>query len=581
MSEFHYTAEKNVQVVVSLLKAYGIKRIVASPGATNVTFVVSVQFDPFFDVYSCVDERSAAYMACGIADETGEPVALSCTGATSSRNYMPGLTEAYYRKLPVLAITSSQEGCRLGHLIPQVTDRTTPPSDVVLKSFQIGLVKDDVDFWDCTIKANAAMSQLSRRGGGPVHINLETRQSRDYFVKSLPIVKKIDHYSSHEKFPTMAAKKIAIFIGSHRVMSNDEQNAIDTFCEARDAVVLCDQTSGYHGRYKILSALILGQKNLKNESDYRNFDLVIHIGEISGDYFSHFKAKEVWRVNEDGEIRDTFHSVSKVFEVREIDFFSYYANGCSAQPTNLYTSFKECYDRLVAQMPELPFSNAYIAKVLAPKIPANSYLHLGILNHLRSWNLFEVNNDVICRCNVGGFGIDGVMSTVVGGAIVNKDKLHFCILGDLSFFYDMNSIGNHHIGNNLRILLINNGRGIEFHTSGHVGDVLHEETDKYIAAAGHFGCKSEKLVKHFAEDLGFTYISAKNKEEFDTTMAQFVAPTGDKSIIFEVFTSTADEHEATKMITRVDGEPAMGLKSIAKSILPDSAINTLKSILKK
>ncbi len=581
MSEFHYTAEKNVQVVVSLLKAYGIKRVVASPGATNVTFVVSVQFDPFFEVYSCVDERSAAYMACGIADETGEPVALSCTGATSSRNYMPGLTEAYYRKLPVLAITSSQEGCRLGHLTPQVTDRTTPPSDVVLKSFQIGLVKDDVDFWDRTIKANAAMSLLSRRGGGPVHINLETRQSRDYFVKSLPAVKKIDHYSSHDEFPAMVAKKIAIFIGSHRVMSNDEQNAIDTFCEAHNAVVLCDQTSGYHGKYKILSALILGQKNLKDESDYRDFDLVIHIGEISGDYFSHFNAKEVWRVSEDGEIRDTFHSVSKVFEVNEIDFFSRYANGCSAQPTTLYTSFKECHNRLVAQMPELPFSNAYIAKTLAPQIPANSYLHLGILNHLRSWNLFEVNNDVICRCNVGGFGIDGVMSTVVGGAIVKKDKLHFCILGDLSFFYDMNSIGNHHIGNNLRILLVNNGRGVEIHTSGHVGDVLHEETDKYIAAAGHFGCKSEKLVKHFAEDLGFSYISAKSKEEFDATVAQFVAPSGDKSIIFEVFTSTADEREATKMITRVDGEPAMGLKSIAKSILPDSAINTLKSILKK
>lgn len=88
MLEFHYTAEKNVQIVVALLKKYGIRRIVASPGATNVTFVVSVQFDPFFEVYSCVDERSAAYMACGIADETGEPVALSCTGATSSRNYI-------------------------------------------------------------------------------------------------------------------------------------------------------------------------------------------------------------------------------------------------------------------------------------------------------------------------------------------------------------------------------------------------------------------------------------------------------------------------------------------------------------
>lgn len=581
MSEFHYTAEKNVQIVVALLKRYGIKRIVASPGATNVTFVVSVQFDPFFEVYSCVDERSAAYMACGIADETGEPVALSCTGATSSRNYMPGLTEAYYRKLPVLAITSSQMGCRIGHLIPQVTDRSTPPSDVVLKSFQLRLVKDETDIWDCTVKANGALSLLSRRGGGPVHINLETCQSRDYFVRSLPDVKKIEHFSPYDVLPDMTAKKIAIFVGSHKVMSKSEQDAIDSFCEAFNAVVLCDQTSGYYGKYKILSALILGQKNLKNESDYRNFDLVVHIGEISGDYFSRFKAKEVWRVSEDGEIRDTFHSVSKVFEIRETDFFSRYVEGRTPMPTSLYSSFKKCHERLVAQMSELPFSNAYIAKSLSNKIPSDSYLHLGILNHLRSWNLFETNKDVICRCNVGGFGIDGVMSTVVGAAVVNRNKLHFCILGDLSFFYDMNSIGNHHIGNNLRILLINNGRGVEFRTSGHVGDILHDETDKYIAAAGHFGCKSEKLVRHFAEDLGFCYISAKNKQEFENAVSQFVAPAGDKSIIFEVFTNTIDEHEATKMITRVDGEPAVDIKSIAKSILPDSAVSTLKSFLRK
>ena len=102
----HYTDERNVQIVISLLKQHGIHRVIASPGTTNMTFVGSIQNDPYFQIWSSVDERSAAYLACGMASETGEPVVLSCTGATASRNYMPGLTEAYYRKLPVLAITS-------------------------------------------------------------------------------------------------------------------------------------------------------------------------------------------------------------------------------------------------------------------------------------------------------------------------------------------------------------------------------------------------------------------------------------------------------------------------------------------
>ena len=130
--EFHYTQERNVQILVSLLKAYGINKIIASPGSTDITFVASVQYDRFFKVYSCVDERSAAYMACGLADETGEPVVIVCTGATASRNYVPGLTEAYYRKLPVIAVTTSEPVERIGHLLPQLMDRTNIQNDIAI-----------------------------------------------------------------------------------------------------------------------------------------------------------------------------------------------------------------------------------------------------------------------------------------------------------------------------------------------------------------------------------------------------------------------------------------------------------------
>ena len=75
-----YTVERNMQMLISLMKSHGVKKIVISPGTTNVTFVGSVQNDPYFELYSCLDEHSAAYMACGLAEESGEPVALSCTG---------------------------------------------------------------------------------------------------------------------------------------------------------------------------------------------------------------------------------------------------------------------------------------------------------------------------------------------------------------------------------------------------------------------------------------------------------------------------------------------------------------------
>jgi 2-succinyl-5-enolpyruvyl-6-hydroxy-3-cyclohexene-1-carboxylate synthase len=130
---------------LALLKANDIKKIIASPGATNFCFVGSIQKDPYFEVYSCVDERSAAYMACGLAAESGEPVVLTCTGSTASRDYYPGLTEAYYRKLPILAITSHQGKDRIGHLLPQNIDRSVTANDVVRFATELPVVKDDRD----------------------------------------------------------------------------------------------------------------------------------------------------------------------------------------------------------------------------------------------------------------------------------------------------------------------------------------------------------------------------------------------------------------------------------------------------
>ena len=94
-SSFHY--------LIALLKEYGIKNIVASPGTQNAAFNLFVQDDDFFNVYSVVDERSAVYVANGIAIETNEPVVITCTEATASRNWLSGLTEAYYSKLPIIA----------------------------------------------------------------------------------------------------------------------------------------------------------------------------------------------------------------------------------------------------------------------------------------------------------------------------------------------------------------------------------------------------------------------------------------------------------------------------------------------
>ena len=82
-----------------------------------------------------------------------------------------------------------------------------------------------------------------------------------------------------------------------------------------------------------------------------------------------------------------------------------------------------------------------------------------------------MSKNIHSSANVGGFGIDGCMSTLIGASFATN-KLCFCITGDLAFFYDMNSLGCREIGPNVRILLINNNLGMTFKLSNHVGSQL-------------------------------------------------------------------------------------------------------------
>lgn len=573
MEKRYYTVEKGTQCLIALLKAHGIKKIIASPGTTNMVFVGSIQQDPWFEVYSSVDERSAAYIACGMAAESGEPVAVTCTGATASRNYMPGMTEAFYRKLPVLAITYNAGVQKKHHLIPQQIDRSSIPVDTARMAVDIPVVKDDADAWLANVNINKALLALRHEGGGPVHINISTAYSCDFSAQALPPQRVIYRVMPDDEFPKLCNdKKIAIIIGSHRRFTEKETEAIDRFCAAYNAVVFCDHTSGYYGKYRFLSALLGSQPVRTAISEAK---LLIHLGEVSGDYYRPVAPEEVWRVNPDGEIKDTFHCLKYVFQMPEKDFFEKYTPEEGEEETEYLHRCQEESKAVAASIPELPFGNIWVAQHTAYRFPAPSVVHLGILNTLRSWNLFDFPEGVQGFCNVGGFGIDGDVSTLIGASLVSPDKICFAIVGDLAFFYDLNSLGNRHIGPNVRIMLINNGRGTEFTNYCHPCSAFGEEAKPFMAAAGHFGNKSHALVKNYAEDLGFEYLSATDKASYEAAVGRFLtSEITDKPMLFEVFTDGKEESDALETILtlRTEGNHqnvAGKIKSGIKSLVGD------------
>ena len=511
--------------------------------------------------------------------------------ATASRNYFSGLTEAFYRKLPILAITSTKSLDIVGHSLQQAIDRSIQPKDTVLLSVHLPIINTEEDKWACEVNTNKALLELKHHGGGPVHINLETEYTNDFTIKELPNVRKIERFTIEDDLPELLKGRVGIFVASHHIWSDTLTKSVDAFCEKYDAVVLCDQTSNYRGKYGIMERLVSSQKMY--DAPCKKINTLIQIGDMSGSYLQ-FKPNEVWRISLDGNLRDSFKKLHYVFEMSDEAFFNKYLQkriNCESS-TSFYNEWREEYDSIIKIANEkkdnIPFSNIWIAINMLPLMPEFSVLHLGIYNTLRTWSFFEPPKNVLGYSNVGGFGIDGNMSSLIGASLAHTDKLYFGIVGDLAFFYDMNSLGNRHLGKNLRIMLINNGRGTEFTNKDNFTYQagLGAKAVSYISAEGHFSNQSKKIVKHYSEDLGFVYLSASNKEEFLNNIEQFTSPKiGEKSIIMEVFTNSIHEREALDWMYYLKGSTQAHIKKVAKdtakNILGQKGTSYIKKILNK
>lgn len=588
--EHFYSNDIGVQMLIYILKKKNIRRIVASPGTGNMFFVGSVQEDDFFEMYSCVDERSAAYMACGMCTESGEPVVLSCTGATASRNYFPALTESYYRKLPLLVVTASQRSCNAGHLITQYIDRSVQPIDTVEMSVHLPIIKDKEDEWDCNVKLNQAILELLDKKR-PVHINMPSGYDLKFSHKNLNECRIINRYNIWDDFPTLGeGKRIAIVIGAHERMDVKLGHKIDIFCSKYNAVVFCDHTSGYYGKYRVQASLIASQEHYISE--IFNIDVLIHLGEQLGDLYLYEalkNSKEVWRVSLEGRCVDTYKKLTKIFSVREGDFFDKYLTEKSFDKNNddYLTVCNKELKHFLDNIPDVPFSNVWIAKKASTLLPNNCTVYLSILNTLRSWNFFPFSRNVYSFSNVGGFGIDGGLSTLIGASLVHRDRNYFCIAGDLQFFYDMNVCGNRHLQGNVRILLINNGKGSEFRLYTHGAEqMLGDDADKFIAAAGHFGNKSKDLAKNYVTSLQFEYLCAESKEEFVNQCAYFFDDKiHDKPLVFEVFTNNKDESNALYALRNIECNVVEMVKhkgrEAIKSTLGEKGVKIVKRLTGK
>lgn len=572
-----YTRLKNTQIVIALLKKHNIRHLVLSAGQSNNNFVRSVETDDFFTCYSVVDERSAAFFALGLAQELKEPVAISCTASTACCNYLSAITEAYHQGVPILVLTSNKDIRRTDQLELLMIHQESIFKDVCKKEIQLPEVRDKRDFNFCTRLVNDAILELNHNGNGPVHIDIPSYgNDATVDVSQLPQVRAIYRHKLTEgckkyKEKLLSSKKIMLLCGQG-FYSEKDQALIKKFYDHFNCVVVAEQMANLR-LDDVINMNPITNSPIELTNDMLP-DILITFGRhIMNATWSKLRNKgiEHWYVDISGKVVDPCDALTEIFECEISEFLSYMVkNSENVNKKKYFNVWNKAYNSLI--VPDLPLCHISVIQKLFEMLPEKGLIHYSIFNSIRLSQHFKLPKGFRCYANLGALGIDGCLSTFLGQASVT-DEPAFLIIGDLSFFYDMNALKIRHIKNNVHILMINNSGGAEFYQN----NGYYETLDLHTAA------KHNNTAKAWAEECGFKYTAADNLEDLDSKMKQFVS-FSDAPVFFEVKTDIQTDMNALYKMNEVNSSKKTdsgSVKSIAKKFLGEKGSKLVGGMVKE
>ena len=193
----------NVNILTKVLASHGVRRVVVCPGSRNAPMVHNFNEMEHITCYPVTDERSAGFVAMGIAlgDSTPfpDPVAVCVTSGSALLNLYPAVCEAYYQKLPVIVISADRPEAWIGQQDGQTLPQANVFGTMVNKSVNLPIVTSEEQAWYCERLVNEAIYDCMYRKVGPVHINIQIPEPLYQFtVAELPKVNSVVHVQSNE-----------------------------------------------------------------------------------------------------------------------------------------------------------------------------------------------------------------------------------------------------------------------------------------------------------------------------------------------------------------------------------------------
>jgi len=539
-----FTDKNSILQLVALLKEHEVKNVVLCPGSRNSPIVHTLVSHSYFNCHSVTDERSAGFFAMGLALHGGKPAAIVCTSGTALLNIHPAVAEAFYQQIPLIVISADRPQGRIGQMDGQTVPQPHVFGSLVKKSVSLPEGNTEEDILYCNRLINEALLELNHHGKGPVHINVPLAEPLFSFTTpELPEVRVITRYQGLNIYDRDYNQLIAKLNKYNRRLMVVGQMTLIYLFEKKISKLI----------YKHFAWLTehLGNRTVPGMA-IRNFDTLLYTlseeekeklkPELVITYGGHTVSKrlkkflrthppkEHWHVSLDGEIIDQFGCLTTVIEIDPLEFIEKVAPLMENKPC----PYPQVWETLSKNIPapEFAYSEMSAIGALIKSLPLSCSLHLGNSSPIRYAQLYTLPEEVEVLGNRGTSGIDGSLSTALGYAYTS-DKINFIILGDLSFFYDMNALWNAHIRPNVRILLINNGGGEIFQAIP--GFKMPEETQRYVTAS------HSTSAKGWALERNFQYTAVHNTDELTAALPGFAGLEANSPMLLEVFTDKAED----------------------------------------
>ena len=537
----------------------GNTTIVISPGSRNAPLIISFAQHPNIHAIPIVDERSAAFFALGIAQQTGKTVALACTSGSAVLNYAPAIAEAYYQKVPLLIITADRPAELIDQGDGQTIRQKNVYSNYIKGSFEIdGELNSKDEIGDAALRIQEALLLTQYPDQGPVHINMPFAEP--IYGKTQRMDFKLPKYSPEKKLFSISNAKMDQFAKKWNAASRKliiagqmNPNPVLSVCLKEisndpSVLILSESTSNLGA--EIQGLCIDRTVNTFDAADAKNFvpDLLISFGghvvsKMVKAWLRKNKPRQHWHIDPVNDQMNTYQSLTEGIRCRPEDFFKQLLPKIHQQTDTHYAGrWKERAERSDKRhweyLQNCPWTDLLVFNTLMDKIPTSYDLHLGNSTPVRYAQLFREGKSFRSYSHRGTSGIDGTVSTAAGAAYATGNPT-LLITGDLGFLYDSNALMNAHFPENLRIIIINNGGGGIFRFIEGPGSTGQLET--------FFEARHSWTAQHLARNFNILYYAAKTFSELLETLSVFInRQTNHTSAILEIFTPPSVNAEVLK-----------------------------------